>query len=298
MFFSKNVLVGLFALLIATTSANAEEAMKTNYVLNFNSNDALCFVKINDMLVLLNDDASIGSFSMGKTVSSFLQNGKNTISISMSNDSSENDSRVTDSMWCSVTIKRVDELKPAIGAKLIVTDEKIKNDTTFYPSPIIFFGDSPRADNGEEDMIEVTKNFDVQDLPDWSWTKGRPITNADTAQVKAFYDSLQNAFKQQDLEKIYQMTEGMWATLAQEQGSTREAMINSMNFKKFFERGYKAVDIDWNDLKLNSYMGGRIFRYEIGYGRLSPLELKDGKDGYFSLTPYLSSIDGKVTVFK
>lgn len=80
------------------------------------------------------------------------------------------------------------------------------------------------------------------------------------------------------------------------EGSTPELMWESMDYKGYFAWGYKAVPIDWTGFKLNTYMGGRIFRFEIGYGRMSPLEIKNKTDEIFILTPYLSIIDGKVTV--
>ncbi|HHX8749548.1 TPA: hypothetical protein ACVPFL_001694 [Morganella morganii] len=289
----------LSAGLLLGSQLYAEETMKTNYMVSFNTNDALCFVKINDMLVMKNIGAVTGGFAMGQTISSHLQNGKNTLSIAMLHDSIKGDKIVTDNMWCSAKIQDVrqngtDEYVAAV--KLIVRDGKIIPDTGYYNGEGTTFGNSPRLDGAEEGFREVSQTFLVGDLPIWPWVNARPVTEADIPAVKAFYEALHNDMKRQDLPAIYQKTRGMWESLAAEQGSTPEKMWESMNYKGYFEQGYKAVPIDWSGFEFSSYMGGRIFRFEKGYGRVPPLKIKNREGKVSILTPYLSIIDGKVTV--
>lgn len=286
-------------LLLGTAQLHAEETMKTNYTVSLNAVDALCFVKVNDMLVMDNAGMWKEQFTMGQTISSYLQNGENTLSIAMLHKSVNGDDNLPDNMWCSAKIQDVrrdgsDEYIAAV--KLIVRDGKITPDTTYYSGRYTSFGDSPRSGLTEKGFREVLQTFHAGDLPAWPWTTATPVTQKDIPAIKAFYESLQNDFKRQDLPEIYRKTRGMWESLATEQGSTPQRMWESMDYKGYFARGYKAVPIDWSGFKLNSYMGGRIFRFEIGYGRMSPLEIKDKTDEIFILTPYLSIIDGKVTV--
>lgn len=287
----------LFGMVGVMSNSNAEEKMKTNYILSFNTNDALCFIKINDMLVMDNVDSIEGNFTIGKTISSYLQNGDNKLSITMLNDSLKGDHKVTSNMWCSAIVTEVNGKHPVSGVKLIVEDGKISVDPHFNPREISYFGNSPRSDGKEKGMIEVSQSFHASNLPNWAWTTATPVTSNDITKIKMFYESLQNAFKKQDLNAIYKATEGIWATQAKEQGSTTQKMWQSMNFKKFFDNGCKATPIDWEDYELNSYMNGRIFRFETGYDRTSPLTIEND-NRVFSLMPYLSIIDGKVTVVK
>ncbi|MGO2306532.1 MAG: hypothetical protein ACTH5W_17715 [Providencia sp.] len=280
------------------SNSNAEETIKTNYIVNFKSNDALCFIKINDMLVMDNVDSIEGEFTIGKTISSYLQNGENTLSITMLNDSLKGDHKVTSNMWCSAIVTEVNKNPPVSGVKLIVDDGKISVDPHFNPRKISYFGDSPRANGAEKGMIEVTQSFSATNLPDWAWTTARPVMEKDIPIIKEFYGSLQNDFKNQSLNSIYQKTEGMWRSLAIEQGSTPQKMWESILFKRFFNDGYKAIPIDWKDYNLNSYMNGRIFRFETGYDRTSPLIIENKEDDIFTLMPYLSIIDGEVIVVK
>ncbi|MBP6082013.1 MAG: hypothetical protein KA732_12150 [Providencia sp.] len=280
---------------MSTSNVYAEGNMKTNYTLSFNSNDALCFVKINDMLVMDNVGMYAGQFTMGRTISGYLQNGENTLSIAMLHNKEK---EITDDMWCSAKIKNVREIEPVSGVKLVVNDGTITPDKNYHPKGIASFGDSPRVNKTEKRFREVSQSFYASDLPDWAWTTATPVTEKDIPAIKEFYESLQNDFKQQDLNALYQKTEGMWRSLAMEQGSTPQKMWDSMDFTSFFDKGYKAVPIDWDGFELNSYMKGRIFRFEKGYGRASPLKIKNKEGEVFILVPYLSLIDGKVTVVK
>ncbi|MEG0714561.1 MAG: hypothetical protein RR467_07440 [Morganella sp. (in: enterobacteria)] len=275
--------------------------MKTNYTVSFNAVDALCLVKVNDMLVTDNGGMWKGPFTLGQTVSSYLQNGENTLSIAMLHKTVDGDYELPDNMWCSAKIQDVrrdgsDEYIAAV--KLIVQDGKITPDTTYYSGQYTSFGDSPRSNLTEKNFREVSQTFYVGDLPEWPWTTATPVTESDIPAIKVFYESLQNDFKRQDLPAIYQKTKGIWESLAIEQGSTAQRMWESMDYKGYFARGYKAAPIDWTGFELNSYMGGRIFRFEKGYGRISPLliEIDKTSDDVFISTPYLSIIDGKVIV--
>ncbi|EBK2214682.1 hypothetical protein YE88_23350, partial [Salmonella enterica subsp. enterica serovar Schwarzengrund] len=79
--------------------------MKTNYTVSFNAVDALCFVKINGMLVMDNAGMWKEQFTMGQTISSYLQNGENTLSIAMLHKSVNGDDNLPDNMWCSAKIQ-------------------------------------------------------------------------------------------------------------------------------------------------------------------------------------------------
>lgn len=289
----------LSAGLFLSAQLHAEETMKTNYTVSFNANDAFCLVKVNDMLVTDNGGMGKGQFTMGETVSSYLQNGQNTLSITMLQKPVGGGEKLPDDMWCSAKIQdtRQDGTDEYVAAvKLIVRDGRITPDTGYYTGQYTSFGDSPRADRGEKNTREVSQSFHAADLPVWPWVNARPVTEDDIPAVKAFYEVLHKDMKRQDLPAIYQKTRGMWESLATEQGSTPEKMWESMNYKGYFKRGYKAVPIDWSGFEFNSYMGGRIFRFEMGYGRVPPLEIKNHKGEMSILTPYLSIIDGKVTV--
>ncbi|MEX5485169.1 hypothetical protein IC611_00910 [Proteus mirabilis] len=61
--------------------------MNDIYVINLSSNNTVCGVKINEMLVMHNKKHPKGHYSTGQNISSVLENGKNTLGVIMFNGS-------------------------------------------------------------------------------------------------------------------------------------------------------------------------------------------------------------------
>lgn len=65
----------------------AKNTMNEIYVINLSSNNAVCGVKINEILVADNTKNPKGNYSSGQNISSILTNGKNTLGVIMFNGS-------------------------------------------------------------------------------------------------------------------------------------------------------------------------------------------------------------------
>ncbi|MCL8610821.1 hypothetical protein NAB31_17995 [Proteus mirabilis] len=63
----------------------AKNTMNDIYVINLSSNNTVCGVKINEMLVMHNKKHPKGHYSTGQNISSVLENGKNTLGVIMFN---------------------------------------------------------------------------------------------------------------------------------------------------------------------------------------------------------------------
>ncbi|HDU8610602.1 TPA: hypothetical protein RG697_002217 [Morganella morganii] len=272
--------------------------MKTNYAVSFNTQLAFCMVKVNDILIMDSGDSSTGTMFAGQTVSGLLENGENTITVTMLGEPfSPDGSGLTTDMACEVTVEKLypgNKSEPVITAALMVNDDKQIMPVTPDDKSIVKFGVTDRR--FESGSTEVTKKFRAGGLPDWNWTTATPVTEQDIPKIKAFYEELHNAFRRQDLAKIRNMTGGAWEMLATTQGSTSDRMWDSMDFKRYFDNGFKTVPVNWDKYELHTYKNGRIFRYELGYDRVSPIELENRDGENFVYNPYLSVINGKVTV--
>ena len=272
--------------------------MKTNYAVSFNSQLAFCLVKVNDILIMNSGKSSMGTMFAGQTISGLLENGENTITMAMVDEPfSQDGSGLTTDMACEVTVEKLypgNKSEPVITAALMVNDDKQIVPVTPDDKSIVKFGVSNR--HFEEGVIEVTKKFRAEGLPDWNWTTATPVTEQDIPKIKAFYEELHNAFRRQDLAKIRKMTAGAWEMLATTQGGTPDSMWNSMDFQYYFDNGFKPVPVNWDKYELHTYKDGRIFRYEVGYSRISPVRLENNNGNSFNYNPYLSVINGKVTV--
>ncbi|MEG0386366.1 MAG: hypothetical protein RR642_16620, partial [Solibacillus sp.] len=278
--------------------ANAGELMKTNYSVSFNSTESFCLVKVNGILIMDSGDSSTGTMFAGQTISGLLENGENTITVTMLNKPyRQQNTELTTDMACTAVVEKLypgNKSEVIKTVTLIVNDDKNIEPDNPDDKSIVKFGVTDRR--FEDGSIEVTKKFLVDGLPEWNWTTASPVTENDIPKIKAFYEELQDAFRQKDLVKIRKMTGGAWNMLATTQGGTPDMMWNSMDFQRYFDNGYKATPVNWDKYELHAYKNDRIFRYEVGYSRGSPIRLENKEDRRFVYNPYLSIIDGKVTV--
>ncbi|MBA5807794.1 hypothetical protein F9883_07850 [Morganella morganii] len=290
--------VNLFSVFIISGKSLAGDIMKTNYAVSFNSEAAFCLVKVNDILIMDSGDSSTGTMFAGQTISGLLENGENTITVTMLGEPfSQDGSGLTPDMACKVTVEKLypgNKSEPVITAALLVNNDKQIVPDTQDDKSIVKFGVTDRR--FESGSTEVTKKFRADGLPDWRWTTATPVTEQDIPKIKAFYEELHRAFGLQDLAKIRKITGGAWEILATTQGGTPDRMRDSMDFKYYFDNGYKAVPVNWDKYELHTYKNARIFRYERGYSRSSPIGLENKENLRFNYNPYLSIIDGKVTV--
>jgi len=272
--------------------------MKTNYAVSFNSEAAFCWIKVNEILIMDSRKSSTGTMFAGQTISGLLENGENTITVAMLDEPFNQDgSGLTPDMACKVTVDKLypgNKSEPVITTVLLVNNDKQIVPDNPDDKSIVNFGVSNR--HFEDGAIEVTKKFRADGLPDWRWTTATPVTEQDIPKIKAFYEELHRAFRRQDLAKIRKMTGGAWEMLATTQGGTPDRMWDSMDFQHYFDNGYRAVPVNWDKYELHTYKNDQLFRYEVGYSRLSPIKLENKEGRRFNYNPYLSIIDGKVTV--
>ncbi|MGG4610815.1 hypothetical protein [Providencia sp. Me31A] len=295
----------LLSAIIALTFSGvsmAKNTMDEIYVINLSSNDAGCGVKVNDMLIMDNSNTVKGNYSAGQNISSMLTNELNTLSLIMYNDSVlAEEEKLTPDMWCEVELNKLSENGNSTfvsGIKLAGNNDGkiIISDKYKHNMDQVYFGGSNRKSEGS--MLEAKNQFNVQGLPKWQWEKATPVTESDIPKIQAFYRELQQAFADKNLNKLKAMGKISWEEFAYADNSSPDIFWHSLNFKERLEQGYKPAPINWDEYSFITYEGQRIFRYEVGFHRLSPIELisPEGKNYFYN--PYLSIIDGKVTIVR
>ncbi|HEJ9688451.1 TPA: hypothetical protein SMN49_003570 [Proteus mirabilis] len=280
----------------------AQNTMNDIYVINLSSNNAICGVKINELLVSDNTMAAEGSYSTGQNISSILANGKNTLGIIMFNGSVfTGEEKLTPDMWCEVELKKLSangdsslisglRLNGNNDGKMVVSD-KYKNN-----SEQIYFGGPSR--DSEFDVLEAKNKFNIQGLPQWQWEKATPVTEDDIPKIRAFYTELRQAFIDKNLDKLKTMGKISWEEMAYADNGSPDIFWKSLNFQERLEQGYKPNTINWDEYTFVTYNDNRVFRYEVGFSRLSPIELINSEGRNYFYNPYLSIIDGKVTIVR
>ena len=280
----------------------AKNTMNDIYVINLSSNDAGCGIKINELLVSDNTMAAEGSYSTGQNISSILANGKNTLGIIMFNGSVfTGEEKLTPDMWCEVELKKLSangdntlisglRLNGSSDGKMVVSDKYQNN------SEHIYFGGPSRK--SEFDVLEAKNQFNIQGLPQWQWEKATPVTEDDIPKIRAFYGELRQAFIDKNLDKLKTMGKISWEEMAYADNGSPDIFWKSLNFQERLEQGYKPNTINWDEYTFVTYNDNRVFRYEVGFSRLSPIELINSEGRNYFYNPYLSIIDGKVTIVR
>ncbi|ENY2674941.1 TPA: hypothetical protein ACKRTJ_001342 [Proteus mirabilis] len=300
----KNLFYATFSIMALNFSGvtMAKNTMNDIYVINLSSNDAGCGIKINELLVSDNTMAAEGSYSTGQNISSILANGKNTLGIIMFNGSVfTGEEKLTPDMWCEVELKKLSangdtslisglRLNGNNDGKMVVSDKYQNN------SEQIYFGGPSR--DSEFDVLEGKNQFNIQGLPQWQWEKATPVTEDDIPKIRAFYAELRQAFIDKNLDKLKTMGKISWEEMAYADNGSPDIFWKSLNFQERLEQGYRPNPISWEKYILSTYLNHRIFRYEAGFERLSPIELVSPEGKNYFYNPYLSIIDGKVTIVR
>lgn len=280
----------------------AKNTMNDIYVINLSSNNTVCGVKINEMLVMHNKKHPKGHYSTGQNISSVLENGKNTLGVIMFNGSVfTGEEKITPDMWCEVELKKLSangnsslisglRLNGSSDGKMVVSDKYQNN------SEHIYFGGPSR--DSEYNVLEAKNQFNIQGLPQWQWEKATPVTEDDIPKIRAFYAELRQAFIDKNLDKLKTMGKISWEEMAYADNGSPDIFWKSLNFQERLEQGYKPNTINWDEYTFVTYNDNRVFRYEVGFSRLSPIELINSEGRNYFYNPYLSIIDGKVTIVR
>ncbi|MEX5485167.1 hypothetical protein IC611_00900 [Proteus mirabilis] len=134
--------------------------------------------------------------------------------------------------------------------------------------------------------------------PPMAMGKSNSVTEDDIPKIRAFYTELRQAFIDKNLDKLKTMGKISWEEMAYADNGSPDIFWKSLNFQERLEQGYRPNPISWEKYILSTYLNHRIFRYEAGFERLSPIELVSPEGKNYFYNPYLSIIDGKVTIVR
>ncbi|WP_323870014.1 hypothetical protein, partial [Xenorhabdus szentirmaii] len=211
--------------------------MEHKYLVSFNTQRSLCFLKINGIITLENTSSRTGTASSGYNISAFLENSHNTIELLMGRKSFDRDNdKFHKEAWCEATIKKVsshDKQGEVISnIKLtvddngnVITKESINLNEKFNYAKM-------STKKGEKNIFVAQKTFSINGLPDWMWVKATPVTENNLPAIKAFYQEISNAFSHRDLDKVWKMSQPAWEEWAIADNSSAKIFFDSMDFKE------------------------------------------------------------------
>ncbi|WP_244866753.1 hypothetical protein [Photorhabdus heterorhabditis] len=281
---------------------------KVKYIAYLETNQAFCVLTVNGIYTLSNFGSINGTISTGYNIAVILQNGKNVISLNMGPLSARDDKYVykEKDAECKVRLVRVTPYDSREVTNIIT--KVADKDGILRPNSMqsinfnIDTAQSSRIATQEypdEFYYHTERTVTLNDLPAWAWTTATPLpkTETSTELVKKAYEDIWQIMKNRDSVALQSAAKLMLYEHAQANNSTEQSYFDSLDFKRNFDDGYRAIPIDWRKYKLVRYLGGRLFRFEIEDSNNSPLLIRDrnGENGR-TFSPYFSLINGKVVI--
>ncbi|QTL40660.1 hypothetical protein HGO23_04595 [Xenorhabdus budapestensis] len=281
--------------------------MEYKYLLTMNTHRSVCVIRLNDIMAMHNVRSRSGTESSGQNITSFLENSNNTLSASMGKKSIDKSfEKFNPDSWCEAIIRKASAHDQGQIISYIKLSVDKNGDIVTHTSPNNISNNSSDFDSsgmskghGEKGLYQAKRTFSINGLPDWIWTKARPVSEKDLPEIKAFYQEVINDFARKDLDKIWTITKPAWEEWAIADNSSSRVFFDSMGFKEKFDSGNYVTRItpEWKNFRLVSYKGGRIFRLEEGSFGNSPIQLDNKVTGKTAVyNPYLSIINGKVVI--
>ncbi|CDG22405.1 conserved protein of unknown function [Xenorhabdus poinarii G6] len=281
--------------------------MEYKYLLSMNTHRSVCVVRLNEMMALENVDSRSGTESSGFNVTAFLENGNNTLSVSMGKKAIDRDfKKFNPDSWCEAIIRKasshdqgqiISYIKLSVDKNGDVVTHTSPNHITDNSSDLDFSGMSKTR--GEKGLYQAKKTYSINELPDWMWTKASPVSEKNLPSIKAFYQEVIDTFSQKDLDKLWKMSKSAWEEWAIADNSNPKIFFNSMDFEEMLNSDNYSVRVkpEWEKFRLVSYKNGRLFRLEKGAFGRSPILLDNKYTGdTATYSPYLSIINGKVVI--
>ncbi|PHM74056.1 hypothetical protein [Xenorhabdus kozodoii] len=281
--------------------------MEYKYLLSMNTHRSVCVVRLNEIMAMDNVDSRSGTESSGFNVTAFLENGNNTFSVSMGKKAIDKDfKKFNPDSWCEAIIRKASAHDQGQIVSYIKLSVDNNGDIVTHSSPNHISDNSADFDfsgmsktRGEKGLYQAKKTYSINGLPDWMWTKANPVSENDLPSIRVFYKEIIDTFSHNDLDKLWKMSKPAWEEWAIADNSNPRIFFNSMDFEEMLNSGDYTVRVnpEWENFRLVSYKGGRLFRLEKGAFGRSPILLDNKITGdTATYSPYLSIINGKVVI--
>ena len=295
----KNLIAIFFLFFILIKGAYSMQYVK--YIVEYQSNNVGCTILVNDVKALWNNDYQ-GPMMAGVTMSAFLGNGINTISLNMVPISSikEGYKNYQSNSSCELigskiilheTSKDEIELFKLIGS----VDEDLQ--PTGKQSPNYEDNQVVEYPIDGTDFYQVSKSFVMNGLPEWTWTKAISFepTEENMQKLREAYLEVWQAINTKNEQRFKELSYISF--------SEKELAANypgswyvSLDLDKLLARSHGAMPINWDDYKLVILNKEKLVKLENEQG-FSPLGFKNQDDKLItSYNPYFSLIDNKMVL--
>jgi len=298
--------INLFFALLLLLSTQELYAMKPiKYVLRFNSYNTQCTFSVNNVEAYSNYDQK-GPLYAGFTVSAYLENGLNTISFDMAPLSELEDKHTYSAdAYCQLNIvKRIinDVTEPdnidlfqliaSVDQHLQPTVQQLKQSYERELLPVVV------GKLNDSEWYRVSQQFEVNDIPEWAWTKAVPFeaTGENIAKLRQAYLEVWQAMQDKNISLFKEQNKISFHENEIASNYPDDEWYYSLDFDEDFEESGGMQPINWDSYKVIHFNKGRLVKLVDSNGR-SPLIMVDEQGNPISaFNPYFSLIDGKMII--
>ncbi|MFV8906781.1 hypothetical protein ABQ333_16180 [Serratia fonticola] len=296
----------LFNFLFGVSFLRAETMGDMKYLVSFNTKRSACMAKINDFPVIDNLTYASGTISTGFNITSFVENGENSIEIRMGSiDPNDKNTLYLDSM-CQLTItKDTANSSQEVTSLILSVDKKgnIKASSSSNYDGLLNEGrvdESQSAESKEQDLYRVGRKVTLSGLPTWAWVHATPVSENDLPKIRSAYKEVWSAMKSRDVNMLKKLTVISNKEMGVAEGVSADTIFESYNLpEKVLDKNLSLIDLELEPYKIITYCNGRVFRFGRGIYQISPLKFQDSDGDFpYSYNPYFSIIDGKVVIVR
>ncbi|PSH11094.1 hypothetical protein B7R74_22130 [Yersinia pseudotuberculosis] len=297
----KKSLFSLLLLIPFSSSVLGDNKMPlVKHILYFNIYNSLCMTYANDVETFYNY-YNKGPLTSGVNITPFLVNGKNSLSVEVAGlGALEGDETYPADAKCELTITAATSKGETEVAKIIATaDEKDQPTGLTSPDYLGKKGGFPVIEAPVKGSItyKITRDFTVQGLPDWVWSKAVPFepTIENMAKLRQAYTELAQLILNKDKVGIQRITQISFSEQEAAEGVKPGSWYDSLDFDKFLPQVFSVDPIKWESFDLVSVNDGRLVKLEHKGNPPTGFLDKEGKY-VFSYAPYFSLINGKIVL--
>lgn len=288
-----------------STLAGANSMAIVKYNFSFKSKKSTCLLRINDLPTIDNTTIPSGTMSAGFNITPYLENGANRIELLMGPQDNEDPKTLFPDSSCEVVLSKDDDgvTNEMSAYKLIVNDKggiaafKSSIENNVYNQKVV---EGYAENDNDYGLYKVRGDVVIEGLPTWSWINARPVTELDLHEIRKAYVEMAGLIKLRDIEKLKEITKIANQEIAFTQGVSADLVFSSTDLPAHvMDKSFTLAPINWDEQKLKTYSNGRLFRLGAGFFQISPLQFinQDGEIS-FAWNPYLSIINGKITVVR
>lgn len=287
-----------------TPDAYAEAKVK--YIISFSSHKSTCFLRVNDLPGADSTLANLRTVSLGINSTAFLENGSNRIELLMGPmnhlkpDTLYKDSRCTAIITKATADSSVEvaRLTLRVGASGKISAAGSVNHTSPEDKRVTYEGYS--EDKRDYGLYKLESEITLTGLPEWSWTKATPVTDANLSRIRGAYENIWKLMHDRDTNGLKKISAISVRELAQAEQIPEALIFSSTGLLEYvLNEKLRPLPIAWDKYKLISYRNGRLFRMAVGFFQNSPLKMIDEHGTpVYAFSPYFSIIDNKVVLVR